>query len=93
MVKLVGRDHEGQTKAARIVIPEFLPAIESHADVIMLLFGPPGIDMNEFSRHPQMNHPNQVNVKTNHDIFRSSFNPKDGPTLQVLGELPVDETA
>jgi hypothetical protein len=40
-----------------------------------------------------MNHPNQVTVKTNQDIFRSSFNPKDGPTLQVLGELPVDETA
>jgi len=93
MVKLVGRDHEGQTKAARIVIPEFLPAIEAYQDVIMLFFVPLGIDMNKFARHPQMNQPNQVTVKTNQDIFRSSFNPKDGPTLQVLGELSVDETA
>ena len=76
MVKLVCRDHERQTKAARIVIPEFLPAIEPYQDVIMLLFGPSGIDMNKFARHPQMNHPNQVTVKTNQDIFRSSFNPE-----------------
>jgi hypothetical protein len=59
----------------------------------MLLFGPSGIDMNEFSRHAQMNHPNQVAAQGNQNIFRFSLNPEDGPTLQGLRELSVNQAA
>jgi len=93
MVQVIRRDHKRQTKTARVVIPELPPVIETDEDVIMLLFGLSGIDMDKLSRHPQMNYPNHVAAKGNQDIFSFPLNPEDVPTLQGLRELPVDQAA
>jgi hypothetical protein len=66
------------------MITELPPAIETDEDVVMLLFRYLGIDMNELSRHPQMNHPNDVTAERNQDILRDSSDPQDRFPFQAL---------
>jgi len=75
------------------MIAEFLSAIETYDDVIMFLLRRPGIDVNELSRHPQMDHPNHVTAERNQNVLRSSSDLKYGFASQALSQSPVDEAA
>src|SRR2546422_3618733 len=59
-----------QSKSSGIVIAKLLAIVESGDNMIMLLLGRSGSNVNELSRHPEMKYPNVFPFELDQDVLR-----------------------